>query len=370
MKIPPWPVSGDRELELLREVLASPQWGGFHEMVGRLEREFAAYQDARYGVGAANGTLSLEMGLEALGIGPGDEVIVPAISFISTATSVSRVGATPVFVDIEPLTYNIDPVRAALAVTSRTKAIMAVHFGGPMAQMDRLRELSDAFQIHLIEDAAHAHGTEWSGQRAGSFGAFGSFSFQNGKVMTAGEGGMAVTNDEALAERMRAIANQGRRTDGASFFHHYSLGTNYRLSGLHAAVLLAQLERLPAQIELRARNAKLLLSALADCEALEFQRAYPENNAHSNYLLVGRVTAGSRDEFVKRLQKSGVPATPYYPHTLYQNPVYQRPGSCVIHDCPAAEWTIGNSFWLPHRALMGDEETTLAVARAMREASE
>ena len=368
MNIPPWPVSGDRELELLREVLASPQWGGFNPMVAKFERDFTAYQDARYGVSAMNGTVTLEMGLHALGISPGDEVIVPAISFASTATAISRVGATPVFVDIEPSSYNIDPVRAALAVTPKTRAIFAVHFGGPMAQMDRLRELTDAFGLYLLEDAAHAHGTEWRGRRAGSLGTFGSFSFQNGKVMTSGEGGIVITNDEALSERIRGFANQGRRTDGASYFHHYTLGSNYRMTAFQAAVLIAQLERLPQQIELRNRNAQLLFSLLTDVEEIGFQKALPENNVHSYYLLVGHMLKGNRTEFVKKLTKLGVPNTPFYPHTLYQNPLYQRPDSCVVHDCPIAEDAVTRSFWLPHRVLMGDEETTRNIASAIREA--
>ncbi len=366
ISIPSWPLADDRELDLLSEVLKSPQWGGFHPFLGRFEAEFAAYQHARHAITAANGTVTLEIALAASGIGPGDEVIVPAISFISTATAVSRLGATPVFVDIEPKTYNIDPVRASLAITERTKAILAVHFGGPMAQMDRLRELAEGCEIQLFEDAAHAHGTEWKGQRAGAIGRWGSFSFQNGKVLTAGEGGAIVTNDDALAASMRSLANQGRRPDGASFFHHYALGGNARMTALQAAVLIAQLERLDAQIELRRRNAEILLEATAGAPGLHWQQCPPECNRHCYYLMVGHVN--DRDGFHQRLTARGVPCTPFYPHPLYGNPLYQQPDSCVIHDCPVAEQSIRDSFWLPHRVLMGDEETTHAVAKAIRDA--
>jgi dTDP-4-amino-4,6-dideoxygalactose transaminase len=365
MKIPPWPVAGDRELELLREVLASPQWGGFSEMVTRFERMFAAYQLAAHGVAAMNGTVTLEMGLEAAGIGSGDEVILPAISFVSSATAISRVGATPVFVDIERTSFNIDPIRAALAITERTKAILAVHFGGPMAQMDRLGELTRAFDILLLEDAAHAHGSEWKSHRAGSLGYFGSFSFQNGKVMTAGEGGIVLTNDNGLAERMRSIANQGRTKEGPTYFHHHTLGSNFRMSALQAAVLIAQLERLPSQIEQRKRNAAILLDELAGVEELEFQKAPPECNTHCYYLLVGR--ARNRDEFARRVQAAGIPITPFYPHTLYENPLYLRPGSCVVTDCPIAEQSVRDAFWFPHRLLMADEESTRAIAKKIKE---
>ncbi len=203
MSIPSWPISGARERELLEEVLTSDRWGGYHPIVARFEHEFAQFQHCRYGLSAMNGTVTLEMALETLAIGPGDEVIVPAISFISTATCVSRVGATPVFVDIERDTFNIDPERVRQAIGSKTRAIIPVHFGGPMADMDALLRISAENGLPLIEDAAHAHGSEWNGRRAGSLGVFGSFSFQNGKVMTAGEGGILLSNDEAL-DRSRA----------------------------------------------------------------------------------------------------------------------------------------------------------------------
>lgn len=363
MRIPSWPIATERELELLKEVLASPQWGGFNEIVGRFEREFAAFQHSTHGISAMNGTVSLEMALLALGIGPGDEVIVPAISFISSATAVSRVGATPVFVDIEEKTFNIDPIRAALALTPNTKAIMAVHFGGLMAQMDRLLELTGGFGIALIEDAAHAQGSEWNGRRAGSLGICGSFSFQNGKIMTSGEGGIAITNDAALAESMRSIANQGRRPDGPSFYHHFALGSNFRLTALQAAVLIAQLERLPDQIALRTKNAAILMEEVGQADGIEFQQGPSECTAHSYYLLMGR--ARNRDEFCRRLDEHGVPVTPFYPHTLYENPVYESKASCVVHECPVAEQSIRDGFWLSHRALMGDEETTREIAALM-----
>src|SRR3954467_4625784 len=141
MQIPPWPRADERETELLRMVLESPQWGGFHPFVAEFEQSFAAYQHARYGIGAMNGSVTLELALEVLGVGPGDEVIVPAISFITTATAVSRAGATPVFVDIEADSYNIDPDRVREAVTSKTKAVIPVHFGGVICDVRALLEI-------------------------------------------------------------------------------------------------------------------------------------------------------------------------------------------------------------------------------------
>ena len=197
-------------------VLESPQWGGFHPFVAEFEQSFAAYQHARYGIGAMNGSVTLELALEVLGVEPGDEVIVPAISFITTATAVSRAGATPSIVDIEADSYNIDPDRVREAVTSKTKAVIPVHFGGVICNMQALLEVCRERDLVLLEDAAHAHGAEYDGKRAGSFGVAGSFSFQNGKVLTAGEGGMLVTSDAHFAERARSIANCGRASGAAS----------------------------------------------------------------------------------------------------------------------------------------------------------
>ncbi|MBV9083212.1 MAG: aminotransferase class I/II-fold pyridoxal phosphate-dependent enzyme, partial [Acidobacteriaceae bacterium] len=200
MNIPHWPQADEREAELLRMVLESAKWGGFHPFVAEFEQSFAAYQHCAFGISAANGTVTLELAFAALGIGPGDEVIVPAISFISTASTVSRAGATPVFVDVEANSFNVDPECVRAAVTPKTKAVIAVHFGGAMCRIEELSQICRDRDLVLIEDAAHAHGSEWNGKRAGSFGIAGSFSFQNGKVLSSGEGGMLVTSDERFAE--------------------------------------------------------------------------------------------------------------------------------------------------------------------------
>jgi dTDP-4-amino-4,6-dideoxygalactose transaminase len=358
-----WPVSTARELDLLRQVLESERWGGYHDFVKQFEREFAAFTHCAHAVSAMNGTVALEMALQAAGVGQGDEVIVPAISFVATAMAVSRVGALPVFVDLEQLTFNMDPARAAAAITSRTKAIIPVHFGGAMADMDRLLSLAARHGLALIEDAAHAHGSEWNGRRAGSLGMAACFSFQNSKVMTAGEGGMLTTNDAAFAERAWSIMDQGRKPDGGWFFH-YVAGSNYRITAWQAAVLLAQLERLPDQICRRTRNAAFLRSALAGTPGLAFQTLPSQQTANSWYLLLGRVTA--RDEFCRKLNAFGVPCTPFYPHTLYGNPMY-RQGGCRVEPCPIAEACIQDAFWLPHRVLLADEAVMREVAAAIRQ---
>jgi dTDP-4-amino-4,6-dideoxygalactose transaminase len=232
--------------------------------------------------------------------------------------------------------------------------------------MDQLESLASRHKLALIEDAAHAHGAEWNGRRAGSFGAGAVFSFQNSKVMTAGEGGIVVTNNRELAARARSFANCGRR-EGHGWFEHFELASNYRLGGLQAAVLLAQLERLVDQILLRRQNADTLRNALKT-PGIAFQQAPKKADVHSLYLLVGRVDenvfGASRHEFVQAMQAEGVPCSPFYPHPLYKNPVYESHPFRAL-DCPVAEAACGDSFWLHLRTLMGGEEDTLDIARAI-----
>jgi 3-amino-5-hydroxybenzoate synthase len=253
------------------------------------------------------------------------------------------------------------------AIGPKTRAIIPVHFGGPMANMDALAAISAEYGIPLIEDAAHAHGSEWSGRRAGSFGSFGSFSFQNGKVMTAGEGGILLSNDETLIDRAREILDIGRRK-GEGWFFHYTLGTNYRITALQCAVLIAQLERLPEQNCLRMRNVGTIREALADVPGLHFQRVPDAARVHTNYLLLGRVD-GDRGTFHRNLTAAGFPCTPFYPHTLYENPLYKERHNCRVMQCPNAEERITDAFWIPHRALLGDEIETQALASAIRTAA-
>jgi dTDP-4-amino-4,6-dideoxygalactose transaminase len=370
MNIPTWPQADEREAEMLRMVLDSPHWGGFHPFVGEFERSFAAYQHTLHGISAFNGTVTLELALTILGIGPGDEVIVPAISFISSATAISRVGAVPVFVDLEPRTFHIDPEQARKAISPATRAVMAVHFGGMMCNMDELTAICRERALHLIEDAAHAQGAEWKGRRAGAFGIAGSFSFQNGKVLTAGEGGLLVTSDNRFAEEARSLANCGR-TPGRSFYDHARLGTNFRMSAFQAAILLVQLERLPEQIATRTANVRRLKQALADLAAIEWQEQPDAVGQNPWYLMIGRARGGEpvRNELCRALKAAGVPCTPFYPHPLYANELYSEGrAKCRVLPCPSAEDRVRDSFWLPHRVLLADEATIQEVAAIMRQA--
>jgi dTDP-4-amino-4,6-dideoxygalactose transaminase len=368
---PPWPYFDERDRRALLDILESRVWGGYHEAVGELERRFAAYHGAKYGIALANGTVSLEIALAAAGVGPGDEVIVPPVTFVASATSVARVGAVPVFVDVDHETINLDPEAAEAAINGRTRAIVLVHFAGCPADLDRFTEICRKHKLVLIEDCAHAHGAEWRGRRVGSSGSFGSFSFQASKNMTAGEGGILVTSDAGLAERARAISNQGRRTGGA-WYEHVALGTNARLTGFQAALLLNQLERLPEQVAARMEGAARLREGLNEIEGLTPtpRRLDERITAHGYHLFSMRLDEGpfqgaSREHVIEALQAEGLPVSPGYPYPIYRNQLFDHHPH-VVHDCAEAEDYCRSSVWLPHNALLADGEWIDGALNAMR----
>lgn len=358
---PAWPFFDDRDREALNDVLESRVWGGYHEAVRELEKRFAAFHGVEHGVALANGTVSLEIALTAADIKPGDEVIVPPITFIASATAVARVGAVPVFVDIDPQTINLDPELVEHSITERTRAIVAVHFAGHPVDLDRFIELCDRRGLILIEDCAHAHGAEWHNRRVGSFGSFGSFSFQASKNMTSGEGGMLITNDADLAERARSISNQGRRTGGA-WYEHQTLGTNARLTGFQAVLLLNQLERLPKELATRMERAAYLANQLTRIGGLLPTPATLDErvNVHSYHLFSMRYDPSfwggvTRDKFVAAMQAEGVPMTTGYPHPIYRNELFRHQPN-VVRPCHKAEAYCESSVWLPHNALLAEED--------------
>lgn len=375
---PAWPFFDEKDRVALNEVLESRVWGGYHEAVGELEKRFAAFHGAKHGIALANGTLSLEIALTAAGIGPGDEVIVPPITFVASASSIARVGATPVFVDVDPSTINLNPALVEGSITERTRGIIAVHFAGHPVDLDSLVSLCDQRNLVLIEDCAHAHGAEWQEQRIGSFGSFGSFSFQASKNMTAGEGGMLITNDADLAEHARSISNQGRRTGGA-WYEHQTLGTNARLTGFQAVLLLNQLERLPRELTTRMDRAAYLRKKLSKIAGLVPTPATLDERVtiHGYHLFSMKYDASEwaglpRDKFVAALQREGVPITTGYPHPIYRNQLFQDHPT-VVQLCPEAEAYCQSSVWLPHNALLADEnwlDDVVTAITKVREAAE
>jgi dTDP-4-amino-4,6-dideoxygalactose transaminase len=261
---PAWPVFGNPERMALNEVLESGEWW-FGERVKQFERDYAAFQDAKYCVTCATGSAAAEICLQAMGIGQGDEVIVPPYTFIATASTVMRVGGIPVFADVDD-SWCLNPDAVEAAITPRTKAIVPVHFAGRIADMDRINAIAAKHGITVMEDACHSWGGKWKGKGTGALGKAGVFSFQNSKNITAAEGGAILTDDEALAETCKSITNCGRGK-GSAWYHHVMVGTNARISEFAAALLSAQLTRLERQTLLREHNAAILDQGLAGMES-------------------------------------------------------------------------------------------------------
>lgn len=368
---PLWPQWGEEEKAQLLEVLESRNWGGYHPKVREFEERWAAYCGTAEGVLAVNGTVTLVACLLALGIKPEDEVIVPAVTFVATASAVSLVGAVPVFVDIDPATLNLDPDRIEAAITPRTRAVIVVHFGGQPADLDRVQEIARDHNLKVIEDAAHAHGSEWKGRRVGSFGDLASFSFQNTKALPSGEGGIVVGNASSPLDFVRSYVNQGRRPD-RGWYEHFILGTNARISGFQAGILLAQLARLDDQIATRTRNAALLSAELKSIPGVMVPDVRSEVTRHSFYILPLRLRPNelgtSMRVMVSAVEAEGIPVSAY-PYPLYRNEVFQKVPTRVA-DCPEAEKAALEVAWLQGYALLGDEEDIADVAAAFRKVAE
>lgn len=253
-----WPLFDESDVQAVTQVAQSGQWGNpdCGGLVEKFEKEFAQYCGSKYAMACVNGSVSLRLALIASGVRPGDEVIVPPYSFIATASTVIEANCVPVFVDIEPDTYNLDPSKIEAAITSRTRAIIPVHFAGQACDMDRIMEIAKKHDLFVVEDAAHAHGGEYKGKKLGSIGHAGSFSFQSSKNLNSGEGGLVVTNDDKLYNLMNSLRNVGRIKGGQWYEHHFA-GCNYRITQFQAALLSKQLTRLETQTKQRDENGNI-----------------------------------------------------------------------------------------------------------------
>lgn len=384
----PWPAGGREEEQALGDVLRSGVWGGYHPVVQEFERAFADLHEVPYALSCANGTVALEVALRAVGVGPGDEVIVPPLTFVASAAAVLLCEAAPVFADIDPHTLNLSPAAAEAAITPRTRAIVVVHFGGHPAEMDAFREIARRHALALVEDAAHAHGARWRGTPVGGWGDVGTFSFQAFKLMTAGEGGIIVTRSADVAAFCWSYCNQGRRPDGG-WFEHVRLGTNYRMTAFQAAVLRAQLRQLPGQTALRAANVAYLRQRLREGSGLTFTDDDPRADRHPHYLVTLRYRPESfsgvpRDLAIEALQAEGIPVKPTYPYPLYRNPLFRKESGLLARHqwrapqdyetlvLPEAERICEDGIWLGHNLFLGDHEDVddilLAIEKLQRHA--
>jgi len=385
---PAWPDVREEDVEAIAAAVRSGKWWQYEgDHVLSFEQEFAAYHDAAYGAAVNSGTTALQIALEALEIGPGDEVIIPAYTFQGTAAAVLSANAVPVFADVEPETMNMDPDSAAGLITGRTRALMPVHIAGLPAAMDRLGALAESKGLLLIEDAAQAHGAVWRGRKVGAIGRVGGFSFQASKNLPAGEGGIVLTNDERCYARAAGLRDCGRAA-GRPFYEHHLLGSNFRLTEFQASLLRSRLRHLEDETELRYRNGRRLterLSQLPGIDPLDPKPRAGDRRAYHLYpFRVDPAALGglTREPFMEALSAEGIPCVAGYGRPLYRNPVFLEhsfkpkgcPVSCAHYtgevdyaavSCPAAERLCAEVIWLSQNLLLGRDEDIADIVRAI-----
>ncbi|WP_232688878.1 DegT/DnrJ/EryC1/StrS family aminotransferase [Halobacterium zhouii] len=347
-------LDGD-ERERVIDVLDGGQLADGPE-VRAFEDEFADYCDADHGVATSNGTTALHAMLRAAGVGPGDRVVTTPFTFVATANAVRHVGAEPLFVDVDPETYNIDPYATEDLIRrldGSVDAILAVHLFGLPANMGALREVADTYDCTLLADACQAHGAEYDGRRVGTHADAACFSFYPTKNMTTGEGGMVTTDDEGIAARTRSFIDHGRT--GSGTYDHADVGHNFRMTSVAAAIGRAQLEQLPGFVEDRRANAAFLTDLLRESAVTTPHEPRGSSHVYNQYT----VRSDDRDGLREHLEEADVDTAVYYPTPVHQQPAYSE----VAADVPVAERLADEVVSLPvHPGLSGDDLERVANA--------
>ncbi len=338
----PW-ITEEEKKEVLKVldsgILASGEW------VKRFEEEFAKYIGVEHALTTTNGTQALILGLEAIGV-KGKEVLVPSFTFIASATSIIRAGGKPVFVDVDPKTFNIDVEDARKKITENTVAIMPVHLYGQSADMDAIKELAEERGLCVIEDACQAHGAEWKGKKAGGLGDIAAFSFYPTKNMTTGEGGMVTTNNDELAERIAMLRNHGQKER----YLHSELGWNFRMTNIAAAIGLVQLRRLDKANEIRQKNAKIYDEELDGVVEVPFVDPRAKHVYHQYTIKVK-----NRDKLIRAFKDNEIRFGIYYPRGIHQQPVMQKLGFGNVK-LPVTEKLTNEVISIPVHPLVSDED--------------
>ena len=308
------------EFSYLMDAFLSTWISSSGEYVNRFEQDFCEYCETGYGVAVSNGTVAIHLALISLGIGPGDEVILPDLTFAGTINSVIHANTTPVIVDVTRDSWCIDPDEIEKAVTKKTKAIIPVHLYGQPCDMDRVMDVARRHGLYVIEDCAEAHGAVYKGRKVGSFGDISCFSFYGNKIITTGEGGMCVTNSVDHYEKMRILRDHGMNK--SKRYWHDVVGYNYRMTNLQAAIGVAQLERIDNILKDRAEIENLYRESLSGVPGIEFQKDFsPERNKIT--WLVSVLVKGERDVLLKRLLDNGIDVRPFF-YALSQMDIYKK----------------------------------------------
>ena len=353
----------EHEIELVNQVLRTP-YLSMGPMIDRFEAIIASYIGTKHAVGIGSGTAGLHLCIKAAGIGRGDEVITTPFSFISSANCILLEGATPIFVDIDPRTLNIDADRIEEKITARTKALLPVHVFGQPCDMDKITAIAAEYDLLVIEDACEAIGAEYKGRKVGTFGRCAAFSFYPNKQMTTGEGGAILTDDEEWADLFRSLRNQGRAKDGG-WLAHERLGYNYRLDELSSALGVAQLDRIEELLAKREEVAQMYSELLAKTDGLEIPYASPQVKM-SWFVYVVRLASGvDRDRVMARLEEKGVASRAYF-SPIHLQPFYRRKFGSREGDFPVTEAVARSTLALPFHSNL-DEESVEYVCSALSE---
>ena len=363
----PW--LGGNEAQYVADCIKTGWVSSAGQYIERFERDWSSYCERRHGISVSNGSTALQVAIEALRLGPGDEVILPSFTIISCAAAVVRAGARPVVVDCDPETYTLDPAQVADAITPRSRAIMPIHLYGHPADMDPILELAATHGLAVIEDAAQGHGAEYfsrgkgrnSWQRCGSFGELSTFSFFANKLVTTGEGGMVVANDDALAERCRSLRNlcfvAGKR------FLHEELGYNFRLTNMQAAMGVAQIEKMDEILARKRRMGSLYTAMLKDVPGITLQST--REWARVNYWMFGLTldddVGVDAFDFAGRLRELGVETRPFF-MGMHEQPVFRNMGLFRDARCPVTERLYRRGIYLPSGVAITDDQVEQSAA--------
>jgi len=352
------PYLDGNELEYVTDAVRTGWISSAGKYVSEFEKEFAKYCHCKYGVSVCNGTVALHLALTSLGIGKGDEVIIPSFTMISSAFAVCYTGAVPVFVDADMQTWNIDVDKIGEKITSHTKAIMPVHIFGLMCDMDSIQELAKKYNLLIIEDAAEAHGAEYKGKKAGSFSDIACFSFYANKNITTGEGGMVVTNEENLYNKARYFKNVCFPLDGNRNYTHDDIGFNYRMSNVIAAIGLAQVEKADYYRELRIRNNMLYRNFLNDVPGVIFQpilKDYLNVNWMNAIVIDPQEYGHMKNELIEHLKAKGVETRLLF-NGMHHQKSLEKYGCDCSGDYPITDWLTQNGLYLPSGSNLTEEQ--------------
>ena len=339
------PVLNGNEKSYVTDCLDSTWISSNGKYIEAFETQFAQYCGTKQALTCSNGTVALHLALMAYDIKPGDEIIMPTLTYVATANAVAYCGARPIFVDSEPDTWNMDPKLIEALITPQTRGIIVVHLYGHPVDMQPVMDIAQRYGLFVIEDAAEAHGAEYLGRRVGSIGDIGTFSFYGNKVITTGEGGMVVTNNEELAAKMRQLKGQGM--DNKQRYWFPVLGYNYRMTNIAAAIGLAQLEKIDWHIERRRENAAWYRELLAESSAfiLPVEKPWAKNVYWMTSLVLDENLAVSRDQLMAALADQGIETRPFF-YPMHVLPMY-RDDSCRF---PVADRLSARGINLPSSA--------------------